>query len=149
MAKINKQMMWSMAWSICGATNKNKNKKSSGSGNCEPQPSEDKHKFTQLRGLVGEGPLQEKLQKTNRKFIQLRRLAGVSLRICGRRHGVSPYNHPPFKTASPRCRTRNENGMELKKRLRLGCVEVRLGCVEVRLGVFDRSRLLVLEHGLL
>ena len=30
----------------------------------ELQPSEDEHKFTQLRGLVGEGPLREKLRKT-------------------------------------------------------------------------------------
>ena len=33
------------------------------SGNCKPQTSEDEHKFTQLRGLVGEGPLREKLRK--------------------------------------------------------------------------------------
>ena len=56
--------------------------------------SEGEHKFTQLRGLAEEEPLQEKLQKTNRKFIQLKRLADANLRICGRWHGVSPYNCP-------------------------------------------------------
>jgi len=33
--------------------------------NCKLQTSEDKHKFTQLRGLVGEGPLQEKWHKSS------------------------------------------------------------------------------------
>ena len=40
-------------------------------GNCKPQPSEDKHKFTQLRGLVGEGPLREKLRKTSEDELQV------------------------------------------------------------------------------
>ena len=49
------------------------------------------------------------------------------MRISGRRHEVSPYNHPLFKTALPRCRMRKENRRELKKKLRLGCVEMWLG----------------------
>jgi hypothetical protein len=53
--------------------------------------SEGEHKFTQLRGLVEEETLREKLRKTNRKFIQLRRLAEANLRISGRWHRVSPY----------------------------------------------------------
>jgi len=31
-------------------------------------------------------------RKTNRKFIQWRRLAGENLKLCRRRHGVSPYS---------------------------------------------------------
>ena len=55
--------------------------------------SEGEHKFTWLRGLAEEEPLWEKLQKTNRKFIQLRRLVEANLRICRRWHGVSPYRY--------------------------------------------------------
>jgi hypothetical protein len=61
--------------------------------NCKPKASENaegEHKFTQRRGLAEEQPLWEKLQKTNHKFIQLRRLAEVNLRTCGR--WLSPYN---------------------------------------------------------
>ena len=60
-----------------------------GTANCKHQKM-NTLKFTQLRGLVREGPLREKHWKMNRKFIQLRRLVEESLRIC-EMHRVSPY----------------------------------------------------------
>ena len=102
---------------------------------------EDVGRQTATSSLASDNDVKSETAASDMTSCSLRKKKNRRGKICGRRHGVSPYNHPPFKTVSPRCRVRNKNGMELKKKLRLGCVEVQLG-------VSDRSQPPVLERGL-
>jgi len=71
----------------CDATDKIKINKVPEAGTAKRKTSEDEHKFTQLRGLVREGPLQEKHRKTSEgepQVYSVKKTCGSEFEVCGK-----------------------------------------------------------------
>jgi len=83
----------------CGATDKIKIKinKVPEAGTAKRKTSEDEHKFTQLRGLVREGPLREKHRKTlegEPQVYSVKKTCGSEFEVCGKAARSVPLHNP-------------------------------------------------------
>ena len=83
----------------CGATDKIKINKVPEAGTAKRKTSEDEHKFTQLRGLVREGPLREKHRKTSEgepQVYSVKKTCGSEFEVCGKAAWSVPLQVQPF-----------------------------------------------------